>query len=230
MTRGQIKASALSEAHADESGGPGFADPIRLNEWVDEGAQELVRTCDMTYVILTSDLVDGQATYCWPSGLYYLENLTNIGSDGSTVTLRIVDLSYMQQIAPFWRSNPDNTGDPIYAVTEGMTSAELYPVPDYDQAASLTWYGYGTLDATAWASDSSPCPLPGQAHLAIVYYVAYRIARYLKSADAQLFLMDWRRQKGLVQAELGRLSEATKHRFPAGPLGMYQPFGNPLNL
>lgn len=227
MTRGEIKTKARASARA-YLGGADDADPVLLNDWVDDTTTDLCRATDECFISASTDIVALRAQYCLPD-LYYIEAVEAVITDGSTRVLSIRTTSKQTAYSSYWRTSPLPPGDPTAVITEGAGDLLLYPTPAYSATAGLTLRGFGVVTNALWPLDAAQCPLPPRTHQTVLHGVVVRYFEWAgKMEQAAMWDRRYRYGKGHFESEMATITDSARsrtsgesdYRTPSGPMNL----------
>jgi len=230
VTRDQITSYCI-EIMGEVTGTPGADAPRSWDLFITTAADELTRDTDSTYGSLKCDILTGVTDYCLP-GVYKFKAATILSPTAPPQHVTSFSKPTLaDQSSPQWRDAAASSG-PFAVLLVAQDVVRLSPPPNYTLVNALSIEGYKVLPD--WPLPTDSCPLPSRSHLAVVYGACLLRCIQVPSSDnmARLPMLQgyFNKQKGLLESEVRRQSDATVtpeyDNMPGRTLGYY----NPLDL
>lgn len=151
MTRGAIKQYIRSFV-GEQASGPGSANPASLDGMINTVTDQEAQSTQCYYTNTTTEIYSGQSRYSNPA-MYRIDAVFYFDTYGNKVQLGFsvpTDLDNYDGGA--WRN--DAQGLPLWYATEGMSTAVLYPTPNFNSITATYTdlvIGSNTLTVTSTA-------------------------------------------------------------------------------
>lgn len=216
MTRADLLAHARAnlmveyQSALDNWGGP--SEQLLLDNAADQTAQ----ASDCYHAEEFTDLVAGQAAYCAPK-IYKVTAVYAVDADGHRRRLeRLNSVAIARRFGNRWREwQPQDA--PRYAVRDSNAQFTLAPAPLTSRTGGMIVAGFAlsTLQKSGranhqWDQGTDECPLPPQAHEAVLTRFCYLRLRQLAVQSpavmplAATYESEWRRQCGELESQAAR--------------------------